>query len=239
MYNKTQLNIDNTFQKHVYQRDHFAHYLRWNYVLKIAKIGMNILDFGCGSGNLAEVLYRNRYKGKSYIGIDIRSKTIDSNNEKFKDVNWVHFIQHDLCEDFHTDIDFDMITCFEVLEHVGKENAEKILKNIANSANPKTTILISTPNFNGSAAKNHIIDGKVGEFEHKELQTLLEKYFTIEAKYGTFASIKDYEEKLNDWQTEMFKNLRKYYETHVLSVIMAPFFPEESRNCLWILKKNE
>ena len=63
-YNITQLSPDVTFEKHVFHRDQFAHYLRWTHVLKRAKIGMNILDFGCGTGNLAEVLYRNRYKGR-------------------------------------------------------------------------------------------------------------------------------------------------------------------------------
>ena len=61
-YNTTQLNPETTFERHVFHRDQFAHYLRWSHILKIAKIGMNILDVGCGSGNLLEVFYRNKRK---------------------------------------------------------------------------------------------------------------------------------------------------------------------------------
>ena len=34
-YNKTQLHPEQIFEKHIFHRDQFAHYLRWNYILKI------------------------------------------------------------------------------------------------------------------------------------------------------------------------------------------------------------
>ena len=58
-YNITQLNPDIAFEKHVFHRDQFAHFLRWSHVLKIAEIDSKILDVGCGSGNIYEVFYRN------------------------------------------------------------------------------------------------------------------------------------------------------------------------------------
>ncbi|NJR41603.1 MAG: hypothetical protein HC767_01975, partial [Akkermansiaceae bacterium] len=64
-----------------------------------------------------------------------------------------------------------------------------------------------------------------------ELKEILEKYFKIEKVYGTFASIKDYKNDLNDWQLKMFEFLYEYYDYNLLSVIMAPFFPMKSRNC--------
>ena len=65
-YNLTQLNPDINFEKHVYHRDMFAHYLRWTHVLKRLKIGMNILDFGCGGGFLLSNLVCD-----NKIGIEI------------------------------------------------------------------------------------------------------------------------------------------------------------------------
>ena len=67
-YNTTQLNPDQAFERHIYHRDQFAHYLRWTHVFKHVKpLGeKKVLDYGCGSGNLAEVLYRNRYRCKNY-----------------------------------------------------------------------------------------------------------------------------------------------------------------------------
>ena len=59
-YNTTDLRPDQAFERHVFHRDQFAHYLRWTHILKEAKIGESIVDFGCGAANLLEVLYRNK-----------------------------------------------------------------------------------------------------------------------------------------------------------------------------------
>ena len=59
VYNTTDLRPDQAFERHVFHRDQFAHYLRWTHILKEAKIGESIVDFGCGAANLLEVLYRN------------------------------------------------------------------------------------------------------------------------------------------------------------------------------------
>lgn len=65
-YNTTQLNPAATFERHVYHRDQFAHYFRWSHILKKIMIdyknNINLLDFGCGSGELLEVAYRNRVR---------------------------------------------------------------------------------------------------------------------------------------------------------------------------------
>lgn len=44
---------------------------------------------------------------------------------------------------------------------------------------------------------------------------------------------------MNEWQKEMFEGLRGYYDANLISNIMAPFFPEQSRNTLWVLKRKE
>ena len=49
--------------------------------------------------------------------------------------------------------------------------------------------------------------------------------------------VKDYKDKLQGWQLEMYNHLKDYFDTNILSNLMAPFFPEQSRNCMWILSK--
>ena len=131
IYNKTQLTPQKEFERHIYHRDQFAHYFRWSHVLKNAKIGQTILDFGCGTGEILELFYRNRYKPKYYLGLDIRQKTINENAEKFKKLDFAEFKQVDLCQD-ELDLGrtFDIITCFEVIEHIGHANIYKFLDNI-------------------------------------------------------------------------------------------------------------
>ena len=245
-YNTTQLTPQDAFERHIYHRDQFAHYLRWSHVLKNARIGQTILDFGCGSGVILEVFYRNRYRPKKYLGLDIRTKTIAENTSKFENLDFAEFRQVDLCQpELDLGMTFDIITCFEVIEHIGHKNADNFHDNIAFHCNSDTTVFLSTPNYDPKvgAAENHMLgkDGtEVGEWDHFELQDKLSEYFTIKGKYGTFASIKDYKEDLVGWRKEAFEELRKYYDTNLLANMMAPMIPaEHARNCLWVLKARE
>ena len=139
MYNTTQLNPETSFEKHVFHRDQFAHYLRWSHVLKIAEIGMNILDFGCGSGNIYEVFYRNKFAPKRFLGLDIRKQTIEKNKIKFPKAEWGDEDLVNMKQNYGND--WDIITSFEVLEHIGKNNGDKFLQNIRLHSNDKTIIL--------------------------------------------------------------------------------------------------
>ncbi len=259
-YNTTDLNPEKYIERHVFHRDIFAHYLRWTHVLKEAKINENIVDFGCGKGQLLEVFYRNKYKPLKYIGLDIKKIEIDRLKEKFNapetlgdnehyNLYWAKFIVEDLIKPT-IELDLlqaDKVCSFEVIEHVGKQNASVFLENFKKCGNNNATYYLSTPNYDPKvgAAGNHTYDSgdergvDVQEFYHGELEDLiLSAGFEIVNKFGTFASIKDYKNLLNDWQTKMFDSLREYYDTNLLSNLMAPMFPEQSRNCLWVLKQN-
>lgn len=248
-YNTTDLSPDKSFERHVFHRDQFAHYLRWTHILKEARIGETICDFGCGGGNLGEVLYRNRFKQARYVGLDIREKTIAQANEKFAKVDWMEFEAADLCKtDYpYDEIQADKVCSFEVLEHVGKQNGHIFMQNFKACGNEDALYYISTPNHDAhvGAAGNHTYDSGDGrgvanqEFTHEELTELFETHFDIVRKFGTFASMKDYRPFMNEWQKEMFEGLRGYYDANLISNIMAPFFPEQSRNTLWVLKRKE
>jgi len=245
-YNTTELNPEVTLARHVYHRDQFAHVIRWTHILKEARIGDTIVDFGGGRGDLCELLYRNRFKPKQYTCIDIK----DNAKPELKRLDWADFIVEDLVKpqngtDFNS-FQADRVVSFEVIEHVGRQNAQEFLKNFMACGNDDATYYLSTPNYDMlvGAAGNHTYDSGDGrgsapqEFLHNQLEKeILEAGFEIVKKYGTFASIKDYKHKLNDWQQNMFDELREYYDTNLLAVLMAPFFPKESRNCLWILKR--
>ncbi len=245
-YNTTDLDPVTTMERHVFHRDQFAHYLRWSFILReTLNKEETICDFGCGKANLLEVLYRNRHKAKKYIGIDIRPQTIKKDAEKFASVPWAEFIAEDLVlntgnTDFSA-IQADKVCSFEVLEHVGKNNGDAFLQNMIACGHKDSLFYISTPNYdeNVGAAENHTFDSGNGvepqEFTHQELTDLFGKYFNIERKFGTFASMKDYKELMTEAQKDVFVQLREYYDTNLLSVIMAPMFPEQSRNTIWVL----
>lgn len=250
VYNTTDLDPESTFERHIFHRDQFAHYLRWTHILKEAKIGEVICDFGCGSGNLLEVLYRNKFKCKQYIGMDIRYKTIEAAREKFKVIPWAVFYDRDLIEqtDGYENIQADKVCSFEVIEHVGKQNVQKFLRHFMACGKEGATYYLSTPNYDPvvGAAGNHTYDSGDGrgvavqEFTHEELRwQILLAGFQIVKKFGTFASVKDYKPLLNDWQKKMYDALKDYYDSNLIANIMAPMFPEQSRNTLWVLKKDD
>lgn len=239
-FNCTQLNPDDSFERHIYHRDQFAHYLRWSHVLKNAKIGMTLLDFGSGTAELANLFYRNKYKPKKYVGLEYRQSTVDKNKFKFDKIDWAEFHQEDLTSpDFKPYGKFDVITSFEVIEHVGTDNADIYIQNLVKNANKNTTIYISTPVYdhNSGAADNHVVGNEVNEYTYDELEDILTRNgLVIEKTYGTFASIRDYKDHLTDAQNEVYEQLKEYYDTNMLSVIMAPMVPKHSRNTIWRCK---
>lgn len=235
-YNTTQLHPEFELTKHVFHRDQFAHLFRWAHVLKTAKIGCNVLDFGCGNANLLQLLWRNGFKPNDYLGVDIRERTIKINQEKYKDLNYARFSAEDLCGDLSFGGAWDIIVCFEVIEHIGHKNVIKFLSNIKSQMNENTVLLISTPCYDArsGAANNHIINGEVAELTFNEMKVALEETgFKIEKIWGTFASQRDYEEKLPENIKEVYTKLKEYYDPDTLSILMAPLVPEYSRNCIW------
>ena len=245
-YNTTQLDVFNVLERGIAQRDYYAHLFRWSHILKITKINDKVLDWGCGTGNLLELLYRNRHKCKKYLGLEYKQSTVNLNKEKFKNIDWADFIQQDLTlDDFNYGDDWDYIVSFEVAEHIGKQNANKFLLNVLKHMNSNTTFLISTPVYDPriGAAKNHTYDSNDGrgiapqEFTFEEMRDLLEKYFIIEKVNATFCSQFDYKHTLNDWQKQMFNALHEYYDSTILSIIMGPIInPRFGRNCIWKCK---
>ena len=245
-YNTTQLSPDALFERHVYHRDHLAHYLRWNFVMKRAKPGVKIMDIGCGDGGLLETLYHNRRTPRNYFGIDVREQTIKKLQEAWKDKDWASFMALDICADgeiegFHlapSGEPWDIVACFEVLEHVGKKRVPKVLDFIKNSMKESTIALISTPCYDErvGAADNHMIEGEVGELTRDELKALLEERFTIIGNWGTFASVRDYKDLMTPEEKVMFDKLHAYYDANIISVLFAPLHPEASRNNIWEVK---
>jgi len=205
--------------------------------MKHAKMGMRLLDVGCGMNTpMAMTFYVNKFRPSLYVGVDIRAKfkyTQDDFPFPYKkqsyfdctdSMNWV-----DLYNEYGEE--WDMVTCFEVIEHMSKESGLALLENMANFCGG-TRIFLSTPCFNGSKAANHVY-----EWGYTELKEELENDFIIEEHYGTFASQRDIKSDLCDHGLiKCFEDLHRYYDSNVLSVIFAPLFPARSRNVIWRLR---
>ena len=250
-YNITDLDPKEKFEKHIFHRDHFAHYLRWCHVLKEARKGDVVVDFGCGKGYLLEVLYRNQVLPSRYVGIDIREQTIAKAGERWKSIQKfsVEFIADDLVRP-RSDLALlagDVVASFEVAEHVGRQNVPALLRNFMLCGAPGARYYLSTPNYDPKvgAARNHTYDSGDGrgvavhELDHSELAGMIaDAGFEVVEKFGTFASQRDYEPRLDGWQRQAFDALHSYYDSSTLACIMAPMMPAElARNCMWVLRR--
>lgn len=173
-------------------QDYFVHMLRFSKVVDIVH-GKNIFDIGCGKyTNLLKALCMMR-RGpdyKCYIGTDynkcqhwrpdyapIWDKTLLLEEMDFTDAVDVDTIMEYL-EQMFEDREPFTITCFEVLEHMDFEMQNKFLYNLSRILhNPKLNVeccLFSTPNHNGSPAKNHI-----SELSYKLEEEMFDRYGLI------------------------------------------------------------
>jgi len=233
--NKTHLDIEKANERGLAHRDYLAHSLRWTHVLKhVKKDDMNILDVGCGNAMLAQVLYVNKRGNCNYTGVEIRKTMLDiADKRKLK--KEPRLIQMDITKDKMPVDDgwADIVTCFEVAEHIPPEDLDFMLKDINRCVKSNGVVLLSTPNYDGKhQAANHL-----KEYTEDELSNHLRQYFSITKKYGTFASQKDIEVILSQSERELWEKLKEYYDSNMFSVLFAPLYPSQSRNILWVLKK--
>ncbi len=102
-----------------------------------------VLDFGCGTGYGAAMLAR---KGAaSVVGLDIDPATIEWAQHAHCEENLSFCVRTDLGAGLPAE-SFDLITCFEMIEHVTEPVQEATIASIARLLKRKGILVISTPN---------------------------------------------------------------------------------------------
>lgn len=268
----THLSIDIAEDRILIHRDYISHCVRWSHVIKfllkqhIYKTA-RVLDIGCGVDlPLAKMMLSNRIAPVEYIGIDYnhsnKFKLDMFANTRFKPTTFgsVDFANDDnvwfdkasdgqLCINIKGDNAEDyfaipnIITCFEVLEHIEPEHVVRTLKRVKyimqetkGHSGFTPTFFMSTPNWNVTAtADNH-----VNEMKNEALGWLLEELgFKIVEQFGTFASKTDYAHLLQSrYGPEVYRvyeRLNDYFDSNLAAILFAPLFPREARNCFWRL----
>lgn len=248
-YNLTHLSPGKEFERYRFiHRDFVAHGFRWAHAAMILhkhpqREQAAVLDIGCGpEWPLLTCLHSNGCAPAYFVGIDARD--CEKTRPNLKSTT-TEFVACDITKTlplgrgipqesgFVAKQPWDMVVCFEVLEHMPKESGLLLLDNIKKILSPGALLLFSTPCFDEKVgmAENHIY-----EWRYEELKGELEKRFTISAHYGTFASMRDYKPLMTPEELKLMEKLKEYYNTALLACMMAPLYPHKARNVLWHLR---
>lgn len=232
-YDKTCLKV---FLYDGIHRDYAAHFFRWGFISsKIIKRGSRVLDIGCGVQVPLARMIANTEESKSmipahYVGVDYNSAPKDVFKSKWCDF-YYSFNFPKKWKELHGP--FDVITCLEVVEHMTPKNVKDLLHGACQLLADDGTFVLSTPVFNGKAARNHI-----NEMDVRTLTIMLKTAgFTIEKRFGTFASWNDIKRAASPEHLAVATELQKYYSGAVVSCFLAPLYPDAARNNIWLCRK--
>lgn len=232
-FDKTQLK--STQHGQIISRDYAAHFFRWGWVSRQIKHGDSILDVGCGQEQpLARVL-AGRIGGEreKYVGIDLNVIKKPFNAKWITIIDQFNFVERYKELENYTLKGFNHIVCFEVIEHMHQNDGKKLLKGIYKLLKSDGTLYLSTPVFNGKAARNHLHEYGIEELH----DVLCSVGFTVKNRIGTFASKHDIYKKLNSKEIWVWNCLSNWFGNDVLSTIFAYNYPACSRNNVWICTK--
>jgi SAM-dependent methyltransferase len=149
------------------------HVSRYKFAARLIPKAGAILDLGCGTGYGTVELFG----GTSIVGADVSAEAVAYARANYGREG-VTFLEAS-CEALPlTDHQFDLITCFEVIEHL--ENWRGLLAEAQRLLRPGGSFVVSTPNKAYYAETR----GKTGpnpfhthEFEYAEFESALKEYF--------------------------------------------------------------
>ncbi len=147
------------------------HYHRYMFVMPYCQ-NKNVLDIACGAGYGSELMSR---RAEKVLGADIDPKAIEycsfhytKDNLKFevKSVDKIDYPQKT----------FDIITCFETIEHISEQQQKDAVALFGNVLKDDGILFISTPSL---ASPLHIKDNKyhIHELSQNEFYNLLSLHF--------------------------------------------------------------
>jgi 2-polyprenyl-3-methyl-5-hydroxy-6-metoxy-1,4-benzoquinol methylase len=148
------------------------HLERYRFASNLAK-NKSVLDIACGVGYAGPMFIHSG--AVSYYGVDINEKLVGYAKDNFAS-ELIGYSVGDICT-FKINKQFDLISCFETIEHVKDYSAA--IKNLHSLLKPGGLLLISSPNRPVTSPNCNILNDKpsnkfhVQEFIPEELLALL------------------------------------------------------------------
>ncbi len=119
----------------------YEHLPRYDYAARLA-VGARVLDFGCGTGYGAN---RLALAADSVLAVDLDERALAYASSHHQRGNLQFARNADLGVSLAA-AQFDLITCFEVIEHIPAAEQASLVAQFARLLTPDGILLISTPN---------------------------------------------------------------------------------------------
>ena len=110
-------------------------------IKKMHREGLRVLDVGCGSA--IPLLYLNAFCGREvteYIGIDLYTERL---HERYQSVQLQHHFSNINLDDEWDLGKFDVVCCFEVIEHIIKDG--RLFRRLCSQVEGNGYLLVTTP----------------------------------------------------------------------------------------------
>ena len=174
------------------------HLHRYSLAVELVK-DKRVLDVACGEGYGANILAKS---ANHVTAVDIDSATIENAKLKYKSGN-LHFQVGSILHLPFGENDFDIITCFETLEHV--EEHEKLITELKRVLTIDGLLLISTPEkfyYSDNAKHKNTFHKK--ELYGDEFKQLLNSFFKCTTFFQQSSHITSTIIKINLNELEQF-----------------------------------
>ena len=135
------------------------HLERYHFASKFV-VGRTVLDIACGAGYAAPILVQAG--AISYDGVDLNAQLINYDNQTYG-ANNIRYTIGNICT-FDNGRQYDLITCFETIEHV--PDYRSALQNLFRLLQPGGKLLISSPNRPITSPQAHTLNAKPSNAFH-------------------------------------------------------------------------
>jgi SAM-dependent methyltransferase len=127
------------FEGELVEAEHLA---RYHWAASIAE-GREVLDAGCGEGYGGRIL-SNVGGATRYVGVDLDPEAVARARDAYGLDGRVELAVADVTALPFEDASFDLVTCFETIEHVAEQ--QKVVSELARVLREDGLLLISSPN---------------------------------------------------------------------------------------------
>lgn len=141
------MSIDHSLTYRKFTFKNLPHRVRFSKILSILdqlhkeyNFDESYLDIGCSNGYITDII-KNRYKFQHATGMDHNTENLALAKQKYPSVTF-EFIDLNIPPENRSN-KFDLVTCFETLEHVG--DLKTALHNILNYVDSKGLVVITVP----------------------------------------------------------------------------------------------